>query len=39
MQIEHDIVARGVASTETLGQGEFPTDEIYGRVLAGLTDD
>lgn len=39
MGVEEDIVELGSVSTETLGQGDFPTDEIQGRLLAGLADD
>lgn len=39
MQHESDILELGVASTETLGQGNYPTDEVNGQFITGLTDD
>lgn len=39
MEREDDIIELAVASTETLGVGELPTDEIRGNPLSGLSDD
>lgn len=39
MHIEADVVELAVASAETLGQGDYPTDEFQGKLLGGLSDD
>lgn len=39
MQIEDDILELGAVSTETLGRGLYPTDEIAGQPVGGLSDD
>ena len=39
MEREDDIIELGVASTETLGVGDIPADELRGNPLGGLSDD